>query len=43
MSDEGLRAMDAVIRPIIDDDDMPCLDDYRRALAAALNQEERDA
>ena len=34
-SEEACRAADTVLADILADDDMPCLDDYRRILRAA--------
>ena len=36
-TDEIARRLDEVLAPILADDDAPCLDDYRRALAHALS------
>lgn len=49
LSDWALSELDAQIEAILEDDDMPCLDDWRRALRAVLaaglkaNQASRDA
>jgi hypothetical protein len=38
LSDESIRVIDKHMASILMDDDMPCIDDYRAALAAALGE-----